>query len=136
MLYMLHQGNHPDLDYREGQLPILHLQADLRATVGWAAQHTVRWAFSTSNAGTRYTSFHASLDQLHEVNWAAVAANDFRSAEIKDGKQAEFLLHDWFPWKLVEKIGVFNQNVSEAVTKTLTTAGHAPIVSIERSWYY
>ncbi len=136
MLYMLHQGNHPDLDYREGQQPIVHLQADLRATVDWANQHTVRWAFSTSNAGTRYTSFHASLDQLHEVNWAAVAATDFRSAEIKDGKQAEFLVHDWFPWELVEKIGVFNQNVSEAVTKTIATAGQAPIVSVERNWYY
>jgi len=30
MLYILHRGNHPDLDYREGQGPILHLQADSR----------------------------------------------------------------------------------------------------------
>jgi hypothetical protein len=82
MLYILHQGNHPDLDYREGQQPIVHLQADLRATVEWADQNAVRWAFSTSNAGARYTSFHASLDHLHEVNWRAVAATDFRSAEI------------------------------------------------------
>ncbi len=38
LLYMLHQGNHPDLDYREGQQPIVHLQADLRATVHWVTQ--------------------------------------------------------------------------------------------------
>ena len=38
MLFLLHKGNHPDLDYSEGQEPILHLQADLRAVVDWANQ--------------------------------------------------------------------------------------------------
>ncbi len=136
MLYILHQGNHPDLDYREGQQPIVHLQADLRATVKWADQNDVRWAFSTTNAGTRYAGFYASLDQLHEVNWTAVSATDFRSAEIKDGKQAEFLIHNWFPWELIEKIGVFNQNINNEVLKVLAAVEHAPIVSVERGWYY
>lgn len=136
MLYILHQGNHPDLAYREGQQPIVHLQADLRATVRWADQNAVRWAFSTSNAGARYTNFYASLDHLHEVNWAAVAATDFRSAETKDGKQAEFLMHNWFPWKLVEKIGVFDQTIHNEALKALAAAEYAPIVSIERNWYY
>jgi hypothetical protein len=112
------------------------LQADLRATVEWADQNAVRWAFCASNAGTRYTSFYASLDQLREVNWTAVAATDFRSAEIKDGKQAEFLVYDWFPWKLVEKIGVFNQNINDEVLKAVAAAEHEPIVSVERGWYY
>jgi hypothetical protein len=29
MLYILHRGNHPGLEYREGQRRIVHLQADL-----------------------------------------------------------------------------------------------------------
>lgn len=33
MLYILWQANHPDLQYRGGQQPIIHLQADLRSTV-------------------------------------------------------------------------------------------------------
>jgi hypothetical protein len=135
MLYILHRGNHPDINYHEGQQPILHLQADLRATVEWANQNAVRWAFSTVNAGARYASFYASLDKLDEVSWTAVAATDFRNAEIKDGKQAEFLVHDWFPWELVEKIGVFNQNISDEVLKVLSAA-HTPVVNIERGWYY
>lgn len=32
MLYILHMGNHPELTYRDGQGPIVHLVADLRAT--------------------------------------------------------------------------------------------------------
>ena len=35
MLYILHMGNHPDLNYNGGQRPILHLQADLHAVVEW-----------------------------------------------------------------------------------------------------
>ncbi len=136
MLYILHQANHPDLAYREGQQSIVHLQADLRTTVDWAEQNSVRWAFSTTNAGARYTSFYNSLDRLHEVNWAAVAATDFRNAEVKDGKQAEFLVCDWFPWELVEKVGVLNQIVGNEVSNILPTTKRSPIVSIERGWYY
>ncbi|OPY88469.1 MAG: hypothetical protein A4E72_01335 [Syntrophus sp. PtaU1.Bin208] len=36
MLYLIYQGNHPDLDYRGGQGPIVHLEADLHASVAWA----------------------------------------------------------------------------------------------------
>jgi hypothetical protein len=136
MLYILHQGNHPDLNYDEGQGPIVHLQADLEATVEWANENGVRWAFSNANAGARYTSFYTSFDRLDQVNWVAVAATDFRSVEIKDGKQAEFLVFESFPWNLVERIGVINEAVSVEVKRSLTLAEHQPSVVVERSWYY
>lgn len=42
MLYMIHQANHPDLTYRDGQGPIVHLMADLHETVAWARQNQQR----------------------------------------------------------------------------------------------
>lgn len=36
MLYLIHQGNHPELAYRGGQGPIIHFEADLGAVVDWA----------------------------------------------------------------------------------------------------
>ena len=42
MLYLIHQGNHPELAYRGGQGPIVHLQADLHACVAWAEDHGQR----------------------------------------------------------------------------------------------
>ena len=36
MLYVIHMSNHPDLEYRGGQGPIIHLEADLRKTVAYA----------------------------------------------------------------------------------------------------
>lgn len=46
MLYVIHRGNHPDLTYRGGQEPIIHLEADLYRTGRWANETGRRWAFS------------------------------------------------------------------------------------------
>ena len=46
MLYILHMGNHHDIEYKEGQGPIVHLEADLHKVINWANQQGVRWAFS------------------------------------------------------------------------------------------
>ena len=37
MLYMIHRGNHPELSYHGGQGEILHLEADLHASVACAS---------------------------------------------------------------------------------------------------
>ena len=136
MLYLLHMGNHPDLNYTEGQRPILHLEADLRAVVAWADQYHRRWAFTDRNAGTYYVDFYADLEQLDQVNWTAVRATDFRDARIKEGKQAEFLVYDSFPWELVECIGVLNAQVQKQVEAAITEADHQPEVQVKQTWYY
>ncbi|MDE0333332.1 MAG: DUF4433 domain-containing protein [Defluviicoccus sp.] len=51
MLYLIHMANHPELDYRGGQGPIVHLEADLREAVDWADRNGRRWAFTLSNGG-------------------------------------------------------------------------------------
>jgi hypothetical protein len=136
MLYILHMGNHPDLSYHGGQAPVLHLMADLKATVAWAEAHGCRWSFSSSNAGAYYTSFYADLGDLEKVNWGAVEATDFRRPEIRDGKQAEFLLYERFPWELVEEIGVFDLSTAEKVRAAIRSASHRPAVRVERAWYF
>lgn len=136
MLFILHRGNHPDVTYRGTQLPIVHLQADLRATVDWADTNGVRWAFTDANAGSRYFESYNDLSQLDEINWKAVAATDFRDPLVKDGKQAEFLIHSAFPWELVEKVGVINPAFAGKVQGILQNTNHQPPVSVERSWYF
>ena len=81
-------------------------------------------------------AFYSSLSELNNVNWAAVRATDFSSAEIKDGKQAEFLVSNWFPWQLVEKIGIFSQNIYSEVLDTIAAVTPSPVVQVERNWYY
>jgi len=95
-----------------------------------------RWAFSKSNAGAFYTRFKKNLDELNEVSWDAVAAQDFRDSRIKEGKQAEFLLHDTCPWKLIERIGVIDEPTAERVNTILRQNRHRPGVSVQPDWYY
>ena len=71
MLYLIYQANHSELDYRGGQDPIVHLEADLRQTVAWAEGKGRRWAFTLSNAGGRYFEDRSDLAQLDEIDWMA-----------------------------------------------------------------
>lgn len=136
MLYLLHMGNHSELTYHEGQGPIIHLMADLRATVAWADGRHRRWAFTNRNAGTYYADFYAKVDDLDKISWDAVNATDFRDPAVKDGKQAEFLIHESFPWQLVEKIGVLEPATVDLIKVTLANVAHRPVVRVEPSWYF
>ena len=136
MLYILHMGNHPELTYTGGQKPMVHLVADLRTTVDWADAQQQKWAFSDGNAATLYTNFYNDLRDLDKINWDAVDNSDFRDSVVKEGKQAEFLLHESYPWHLTEKIGVFDSGIEDRVHSALNGMNQSPMVSIERTWYY
>ena len=134
MLYLIHRANHPGLDYRGGQGPIVHLEADLHEAVEWAERNERRWAFTTSNAGSRFFDDYSNLAQLDKIDWNAVQAKDWQ--QCKEGKQAEFLIEQQFPWKLVSRIGVQSMPVCRQVRAALESAVHKPPVEISRNWYY
>lgn len=138
MLYLIHMSNDPELLYRGGQRPIIHLEADLHATVAWANAEPRRWAFTLSNAGAYYFEDRADLAQLGEVNWDAVAATRWSGTgtapALKEGKQAEFLLEASFPWHLVERIGVYSHDIYQQAVRAI--GGHRPTVEIKPDWYY
>lgn len=127
---------HPSLINRGGQGPIIHLEASVRGVVAWAAAAKRRWAFSLSNAGSLYAEFRADLVDLDQVDWAAVSATDFRSRTIKEGKQAEFLVHESVPWGQVVRIGVQSREIRARVENALEASAHRPRVEIQPSWYY
>lgn len=135
MLYLIYQANHPELTYRGGQEPILHLEADLHAVVQWAQQQGLRWAFTLSNAGSGYFEDRCDLARLGEIDWAAVAAPKW-AGPMKEGKQAEFLVERAFPWQLVERIGVKSASTYGLATNGLPSSGHRPPVELRPEWYY
>jgi len=94
MLYLIHKRN-PELEYKGGQSPIVHLVADLANTIAWANQNNKKWAFTSSNAGSFYFEDFCNLSQLNEINWDAVNAKYWSSC--REEKQAEFLIEDYFP---------------------------------------
>ena len=140
MLYLLHMGNHEEVTYRGGQQDIVHLVADVPKVGKWAEQNQRRWAFTLSNAGSRYFEDRADLAQLDEINWDAVNAQQWSgygvSRDIKEGKQAEFLIEKSFPWGRILGIGVYSQTQGEHVTRLVSGLSHKPQVKIFRKWYY
>jgi hypothetical protein len=136
MLYLLHRGNHPEVTYRGGQGPIVHLEARLGDVLAWASRTHVRWAFSLANAGAVYTEFRRDVAQLGDINWSAVQNDDWRDSSVKEGKQAEFLVEDFFPLSLVSRIGVHSVGVHHLVQEALATSLHRPRVEVLPAWYY
>ena len=134
MLYVIHMANHPELDYRGGQGPIVHLEADLRQTLAWANAHGRLWAFTTSNAGSRYFEDYSDIAHLDKIDWGAVQADYW--SNCKDGKQAEFLVECSFPWALVSRIGVQSPRIGAKVQDALRVSRHRPSVAVRRGWYY
>lgn len=114
----------------------MHLEANLHEVVNWADDSNRRWAFSLSNAGAKYAEFRASRDDLDQLDWAAIDADDWRLDRVKEAKQAEFLLRDSFPWNLVTRIGVLTAGIREATVAALNEASYEPEVVIRPGWYY
>lgn len=134
MLFLIYKANHPELTYRGGQDPIIHLEADLHRVVAWAGQHGRRWAFTLSNAGSRFFEDRRDLARLGEIDWQAVQAHDWQRCQ--DGKQAEFLLEQCFPWPLVERVGVLSRATYQQVADILSRTSHRPAVELRTDWYY
>ena len=140
MLFLIYRANHPELTYRGGQDRIIHLEADLYVSVAWAEKNGLKWAFTLSNAGAYYFDDYCDLGQLNNIDWDAVQANRWSgtgiSRSVQEGKQAEFLIEQSFPWNLVSRIGVRSQQVYDRVRTGLEASQHRPRVEIKSNWYY
>ncbi len=136
MLYLIYRHNHPDLAYQGGQDPVVHLEFDLHRVVEWAEAQGLRWAFTLSNAGARYAEDRSELANLAEIDWNAVRATDWRDADTKQSKQAEFLVEYAVPWELVDRIGVISNGVGLRAGAAIAQAAHQPQIEVKRDWYY
>ena len=140
MLFLIHCANHEELTYRDGQGSIIHLEADLRQTTAWASEQGLRWAFTLSNAGSTYFEDRCDLRQLSEINWDAVRTNSWSGRGIapfvKEGKQAEFLVENRFPWHLVERVGVHSDRIQAFVNRAMQNSNHKPAVARLPEWSY
>jgi hypothetical protein len=136
MLFIFYKKNHPDLPYKGGQEPMVHLQADLNACAKWAHENGRPIAFSTSNAGALTADFYNQRKNLDKIDWEAVGSRQFTDSGVRERKQAEFLMHDWFPWSLVEHVGVFDQTRLDLASRAIAAGDHRPTVCIENGWYF
>lgn len=136
MLFIMYKSDHPDITYRGGQEPIIHLVSDMDRAIGWADKHGNSWVFSNTNAGAGYVEFFRDKSKLNELRWDLIKLRDFRPQQIKDAKQSEFLVKNEFPWELITGIVVYNEATKKRVEETIKDAKHKPVVKVCKEWYY
>ncbi len=133
MLYVIKIGQVPGYD--GGQDHVVHLVS----TIGTAIKLGKPWGFTDRHADVDYALYFNQLSQLDKVDWASVSANQWGGAgrdQVKERKQAEFLVHQRFPWEAILQIGVKSQAVADLVSQAISSSPHKPDVLIEPGWYY
>jgi len=132
MLYTINKGNVEG--YTRGQEPIIHLVS----STDEVEAERLDWVFTDGHAVMDYTDFFDDFADLNKIDWPLMRSKYwFDSDDHPDRsrrRQAEFLVHDFFPWKLFSEVGVCNTATAERVNEIL---GDKSIrVSVKRDWYY
>ena len=134
MLFVIDRGGVPA--YTEGQEPVLHLVASAEAVV--AAR--LGFAFTDGHAVMAISGYFDDLGQLPRVDWNVMGARYWNDTQAdqdrKRRREAEFLVHRFFPWALVEEIGTLTPAMRERVESLLPVAGYRPRVTECPGWYY
>lgn len=134
MLYSIHTGH--VTGYQGRQNDVVYLASAVEAV----AQTKLVWCFTNGHAVEGVTEFYDRIEELTEVDWDTIKdwswRNTLQDPDRKRRKQAEFLVHQRFPWELVSQIGVISGPLADRVKSVIAGQGHCPHVTVERSWYY
>jgi hypothetical protein len=135
MLFTIHRGNVPQ--YPNGQRGIIHLVTSVKRATGTGRA----WCFTDGHAEMGLSEFSddlADLDRL--VDWPTMQGDFWNDTvdqpDRKRRRQAEFLVHEFYPWSAFRRIGVHDDDVRRQVEALLAPHEHRPEVAVERGWYY
>lgn len=134
MLLQLHTGRVENYD--GGQEPLIYAVATVEAI----AQARLGFVFSDGHGIAAFTQWFDDLRDLDKVDWETVYA-DFWADTVEDmdrqrRKQAEFLVHRFCPWEVIQRIGVLNDAVKSRVERILDRHHLSTPVEVRRQWYY
>ena len=125
-------------DYTEGQAPLIYLVSTAQAISGAG----LPFAFSDGHGLATFSGWYDNLSRLEEVDWDVVYerywADTNEDPDRKRKKQAEFLVHDFCPWQLIQEIVVINNSVKQRVEQEMQRFPKSmrPPVRVDSSWYY
>jgi hypothetical protein len=132
MLFAISRGQIEN--FTEGQTPIVYLCSSVEAV----EKAGLSWVFTEGHADMRFTDFFDDLKYLDKVDWSLMSKTYWHDTnedpDRKRRRQAEFLVHDFFPWVLVSYVGVYDRSIAEKVSEIIK--GGSPEVGVQRGWYY
>lgn len=136
MMLNLKTGRVPG--YTEGQEPLIYLETTVQAI----AESEAGFVFSDGHGIAAYTSWFDNLAHLDRVDWNMVYqrywtdnANDM---DRQRKKQAEFLVHQFCDWSLVQAVIVIDEDRKAQVEKIFSRYPpkmHRQVI-VKRDWYF
>ena len=137
MLLRLHTGQ--VAGYEDRQDPLIYLISTVER-VGAAG---LGFVFSNGHGFARFTGWFDDPSRLDtDVDWAAVYARQWNDTpedpDRQRRKQAEFLVHRFCPWELIDGVAVVSTAMEDCVTEIFAgvDAGLGRPVEIRTDWYY
>jgi hypothetical protein len=120
--------------YTAGQQPVIYLCSSTEAVQAANCQ----WVFTEGHAVIDFTDFFDDFKDLEKIDWPLMGAKYWFDRDTYPDRsrrrQAEFLVHRFFPWTLVKNIVVYDAANAKVVSDILK--GQPPTVEIKRGWYY
>jgi hypothetical protein len=134
MLYVISRGGVEG--YGEGQAPVVHLVSSAQAI----QEAGIGFVFTDGHGIMAMSDFFDDLAHLDRVDWKVMKLRYWNDTP-EDGdrsrrRQAEFLVHQSFPWALVQEIGVMTPAIADRVDQALQGQPYRPPVVVRRGWYY
>lgn len=134
MLYSIHRGNVKG--YSDGQKPILHLVSSAETI----QSVNIPFTFTDGHAPMNISQFFDNLENLSQVDWK-IMKEIYWADTVEDGdrtrrRQAEFLIYRFFPFHLLDFIGVINKQIFTEVTGLIQQLDKKPEVKVVPTWYY
>jgi hypothetical protein len=124
--------------YNEGQEPLIYLVSSAQAI----EEAGIKFVYSDGHGLASYTEWFDDLSELGKVDWSVVYQRywkgDINDMDRQRKKQAEFLVHRYCPWSLIQEIAVIDTAMQQRVeaVQTAFPEGHRRVVRVDRTWYY
>jgi hypothetical protein len=133
MLFTINKGNVP---CDGGQANIVHLVTTAQSVA--ASGHA--FAFTDGHGIMGYTQYFDDLANLGQVDWDIMKERYWSDTDAdgdrKRRRQAEFLVHNGLPLKLISHIVVKTPGKAAEVDKILLAGPSKPTVVVKPDWYY
>ena len=124
--------------YNEGQRTLIYLVSYAQTI----EESGVDFVFSDGHGLATYSHWYNDLDDLNQVDWSMVSekywSDNVNDMDRQRRKQAEFLIHQFCPWELIEEIGVFSSDMRTRVRHEMEQYDSRMMkpVNLQRCWYY
>ncbi len=136
MLYALYRGN--VAGYDGGQTPLVYLVSSVQEVTSQG----LPFVFTDGHPIMAFSKFYAEVEALDRIAWDVMVGTYWNdTAEFpnrKQLKQAEFLVHQTFPWQAIELLAVRSSTAKTQVERVLSTAPQrfTKPVHLMPGWYF